>query len=263
MLLLPKSNKMNLWTERLKIFEEEALQYAGRISVEDFVHSTYLSFKHQYFYGESPKTGCSTIKKVLIQAELGRRIDFGNPEFIHFREFNPFLKIQQVGALQHYFKREDIFKFCFVRNPYIRLLSCYLDKIKRDKYQSQQIKTQLGWAADAKRIVSFEEFVDVVTGQAVEDMDQHWRVQYDQTYQSNIEYDFIGRFENFEQDFRFILGHLGIDPEAYFDVEVSHATQASENLEAYYSPALAAKVYQKYQIDFEYFGYNKELELAG
>lgn len=250
---------MSSWNDRYNIFQQQALNYVRKVSIDDFVHATYCSFHKKYFYGESPKTGCSTIKKVLIQAELGKRIDFEHLEYIHYREFNPFLKIWQVGDLEDFFQREDIFKFCFVRNPYTRLLSCYLDKIKQNKFQSQQIKIQAGLRPDTESTLTFDEFVELVIEQPEMFMDQHWRTQYYQTFQTNIKYDFIGRFENFEKDFLSVLNRLNIDAHQYYDAEKSHATQADEKITEYYSTEIAEKVYQKYRIDFECFGYDKSL----
>jgi len=84
---------MSSWTDRHEIFKQQAQHYAFQVPVRDFTHSTYCSLHKKYFYGESPKTGCSTIKKVLIQAELGRKVTFEHLDYIHYREFNPFLKI--------------------------------------------------------------------------------------------------------------------------------------------------------------------------
>ena len=67
---------MDGWNDRYRRFEEEAVNYVKKVRIQDFEHSSYCSLKHKYFYGESPKTACSTIKKVLIQAELGQQIDF-------------------------------------------------------------------------------------------------------------------------------------------------------------------------------------------
>ncbi len=250
---------MSGWTDRYTIFEKQALNYVDQVKINDFEHSTYCSFHKNYFYGESPKTGCSTIKRVLIQAEMGKRIDFEHSNYIHYREFNPFLKISQVGNLEEYFQREDLFKFCFVRNPYTRLLSCYLDKIQKDQFQNRQIKIQLGRRPDSQKEITFNEFVDSVIKQPVMFMDQHWRTQYYQTFQSNIDYDFIGKFENFEEDLFFVLDQLAINREKYYDVSNEHATNADELIQKYYTKDIAEKVYRKYEIDFEYFGYQKSL----
>ena len=250
---------MSSWSDRYAIFERQALKYCDEVKLDDFSHSVYCSLNQKFFYGETPKTGCSTIKKVLIQAELGKRINFENLEYIHYREFSPLLKIWQIGNLEDFFTREDIFKFCFVRNPYTRLLSAYLDKIVNDKYQAQHIKIQMGLSPDSKRPISFEDFVDVVIVQPVMYMDLHWRTQYHQTFQKNINYDFIGRFETFEDDFLFVLQKLGIDPNAFYDAERSHATHASKHIQDHYTPEIAEKVYRKYKIDFDYFGYSSSL----
>jgi len=237
---------MSDWNSRLDIFNQQAQVYLNGIKVDDFVHSTYCSFNKNYFYASTPKTACSTIKKVLINAEIDLNIEFEDSEYIHYREFNPFLSIRQVGPLNSYFQRVDIFKFCFVRNPYTRLLSCYLDKIKRNKFQIGK--------KEGKEI-GFEEFVDHVCSQEINDMDQHWRTQYYQTFQKNILYDFIGRFENFEKDFKKILDALNIDIPKFYATERTHATVLKE----FYTTEIQAKVFKKYRIDFESFEYSKEL----
>lgn len=150
---------MNNWNNRFEIFTKQASYYSSNVSVKDFVQSTFCSFKNNYFYASTPKVGCSTIKKILIESEIGHSVKFEDPSHIHFREFNPFLKIQQVGDLKHFFSRKDIFKFCFVRNPYTRILSCYLDKIKRQRPQIYQIKVQLGLNASEPAEISFKDFV--------------------------------------------------------------------------------------------------------
>jgi len=54
---------------------------------------------------------------------------------------------------------------------------------------------------------------------------------------------------------------LAIDFDKYYSVQDGHATKANEQLKTYYTPELAEKVYQKYKIDFDYFEYDKDLEL--
>lgn len=152
-----------------------------------------------------------------------------------------------------------MFRFCFVRNPYTRLLSAWLDKIQGNQFQKSAITQQLGLGEDVSQPISFEQFVDAVVAQPVINMDQHWRVQYDQTYQTRIEYDQIGRFENFQHDLIGIMEKIGIDHQAYYRREAIHATSAGEKVRTHYTDALAEKVYEKYRIDFDHFGYDQAL----
>lgn len=240
-------------------FKLQAFNYIEKVNVNDFVHSTFCSLNKRYFYASTPKSGCSTIKKILVQAELEKRIDFGSIENIHNREFTPFLKINQVGNLEPFFERPDIFKFCFVRNPYTRLLSCYLDKIKKNQYPTYQLKIQSGLHPNSPKIFTFGEFVDLIIEQPEMFMDEHWRTQYYQTYQTKIEYNHIGKFENFENDLFIVLEQLNIDPDKFYSVEKSHATNADKIIQDYYTQEIANKVYQRFRVDFDYFGYSSSI----
>lgn len=148
-------------------------------------------------------------------------------------------------------------KFCFVRNPYSRLLSVYLDKIQRSRGQKRQVLLHMG--KDPSQLnapVSFSEFVDVVCEQPIVNMDPHWRVQYYQTFQDGITYDFIGRLESFRQDIVTVMTRINKDFGRYLSEERRNATDAAELLGKHYTEALVRKVRAKYAKDFEAFGYS-------
>lgn len=250
---------MSDWMQRWNQFKTEAKPYHKHLRVDDFLHSTYISLRNKFFYAEVPKVACSTIKRMLICAEYGEKVDFGDFEFIHYREFTPLLTIRQIGSLDRFFARQDVVKFSFVRNPYTRLLSCYLDKIVGNAGQKNQISIQLGYGDGSDQPISFEEFVDAILVQAPMHMDPHWRIQYDQTFHQGINYDFIGRFERLEEDLRHVISLIGIDFDRYYEVTRPHITGANEKLKQYYTPAIQEKVYQKYKLDFETFGYDENV----
>ncbi len=248
---------MNDWMNRWEDFQKSAEPCLRYMTAEDLMHITHISLKNKFLYTETPKVACSTIKRLLIDAEYEGQVAMAEGESMHFREFSPLLNARQVGDFGAFLVRADIFKFCFVRNPYTRLLSAYLDKILSSKPQSRPVMIQLGYGLFSDKVLSFEEFVDAVVEQPVRYMDWHWRTQYYTTVQYGIEYDLVGRFENFEEDFRKAIGQTPIDFARYYQVVNPHATRANDLLEKYYTPALREKVYQKYQVDFEYFGYEK------
>jgi len=67
---------------------------------------------------------------------------------IHGREFSPRLRTHQVGSLDRVCRRPDFLKFCFVRNPYARLLSTYLDRIGNSKEQKIVLLRAMNLPAD-------------------------------------------------------------------------------------------------------------------
>jgi len=86
-----------------------------------------------------------------------------NKRNIHKREFSPLIKPSQVGNFDKFLNRNKLFKFCFVRNPYTRLLSAYFEKIKLGKSQKCSILLHMGkYPYNLNTEISFSEFVHVV-----------------------------------------------------------------------------------------------------
>lgn len=244
-----------------KAFALAAAKYCRHVPVQTFDYSVCVSTRYRYLFVETPKAACSSIKLTLQRLELDDP-DYAPPDFedVHNRNFSPLLKPSQLGSLDSFIARDDIFKFCFVRNPYTRLLSAWLDKIAGNRPQKAQILLQLGREpARLNQPVSFAEFVRAVAEQPVSMMDPHWRVQYYQTFQPGLTFDFIGRFESFDADFRRVLLRLRADGESFLTREARHGGAADERLAEFYTPELADLVRDKYRTDFEMFGYPAEL----
>ena len=63
-----------------------------------------------------------------------------------------------------------------------------------------------------------------------------------------------------EYNLRLELNYQRIDFRKFYEEVRPHATNAEEYIQKYYVPELAKKIYNKYRIDFEYFGYKEELQ---
>jgi uncharacterized protein YllA (UPF0747 family) len=87
-------------------------------------------------------------------------------------------------------------------------------------------------------------------------MNPHWRVQYHQTCQDTIAYDFIGRVERLESDLRKIGKSIGADIEAFYSPETRHNTNAAARRAEFLTPRIREKIRSKYEIDFKYFSYD-------
>lgn len=221
-------------------------------------YSVNISLQYKYIYVETPKVACSTIKLTLQRLELNNT-SFNREDFqdIHVREFSPLLSPKQVASFPMLVQDNRFFKFCFVRNPYDRLLSCYLDKISSGSHQKKKVLKALGYnEADLTRTVSFEQFVEVVAQQSVEEMDNHWRLQCAQVMADVIPYDFIGRFENFVEDFTFVGQQLCPEFDSYYVESRPHETAACSKRDAHYTPKLKRMIAEIYARDFCRFGYD-------
>lgn len=208
----------------------------------------------------TPKVACSTIKMALIKMELNEP-NMNTTFTMHNLTRSPFLTLKQVGNLNKFLKRKDIFRFTFVRNPYSRLLSAYLDKVVKNMPPKQNILKHYGknWKEHRDFFVSFDDFVDIICDMKVEEMDQHWRNQYYQTFSHTINYDFIGYFERLNSDLEILNRNFrGRLLHNMKSVQV-HRTSSSEKLNKYYTKSIQEKVYNKYEKDFEVFGYDSDI----
>lgn len=220
---------------------------------------TFISHKHRLIYVATSKAGCSTIKHTPMQAELERGdIRFAEMDDIHDRAAHPLETPAQQADFPALLADSGYFKFCFVRDPYVRILSAYLDKLvrRRDGFMRQTTLERLG--APQGYTPSFAAFVDLVQRVDPDIFDGHTERQTTRTLHGVISYDFIGRFERFEDDLRFALTRCGIDFDRYFYAEKRHASSAGAKLAQAYDRATAARVRDMYAGDFEVFGYSPE-----
>jgi Sulfotransferase family len=245
---------MSLWTE----FQADISGLHPHLPVSAVVYGTNVSLRYNYIYVETPKCACTAIKTALQRLEL-RDPDFSreNIDDIHSREGSPLLNPKQVGSFRQLILSPAMFKFCFVRHPFTRLLSCYLDKIQRNRPQKAGILRQLGLPDEKLDTpVTFEQFIRAVVEQPVSMMDPHWRVQYYQTMQAGIKYDFTGRFERFSEDVRVLAERIAPEFAVCLPREHHYATSAAADTAKYLTGDLRDVIYRKFQLDFEFFGYS-------
>ncbi|MGV6820321.1 MAG: sulfotransferase family protein [Parvularcula sp.] len=215
---------------------------------------THRSPKSKCIFFEVPKTGCTTIKRVLQLAENPalRSMQLGE---VHDRAKSP---LQNISASPDLFlaelKNPDVLKFSFVRNPYTRALSGYLDKIIANDWEWSRRAASFGREIDDKP--TFVEFLRFVDQQPPKDRDVHWTEQHLLVGSTDLRLGFIGRFENFRDDFQIICAALDLCvPFGELRSGRSHATNASAKLREFYDGQAINLVQKIYGGDFERFGY--------
>jgi hypothetical protein len=243
-----------------------------------------LSQKYRYLYVETPKVACTTIKAFLQGAE-GRVISNQNFDEVHERDKSPLSKPdKRPDLLFDLLESDGAFRFTFVRNPYTRLLSAYLNKIRRKPaeeaiaYRSSRLQ-QLGQpitgdlallnaqALESHRRqrlhslslptdsdISFKEFVESLAQADPATMDAHWRPQTLLTAHAHIDYHFIGRFETFEADLTRVANRLNIEHNLKFK-PTPHRTDSDKRANDYYTESLRKAVARIYRDDFKMFDY--------
>ncbi|MCI5044899.1 MAG: sulfotransferase family protein, partial [Aquisalinus sp.] len=144
----------------------------------EFNYNCHISLKHRFAYFETPKVGCSSIKYAMMHLELeGFSPRITDP---HLTFYNmPTVKPYQLDTAHLYdvLFTDRFFRFSFVRNPFTRTLSAYLDKIKRPKRLAGSISRALGLMPGASTDMTFGEFLDFIIRTPAFQQDKHWRPQ--------------------------------------------------------------------------------------
>lgn len=134
------------------------------------------------------------------------------------------------------------FKFCFVRNPWDRMVSYYyFHRAGRG-------------GPSARRIIRFCEshtFEEFLFEYLNKDIWQGPQLAWMKSRNGKVEMDFIGRFENLADDFGLLCRHLDIEP-----VTLPHSNKTTHrDYEHCYSDASRRLVAEKHRVDIEQFGY--------
>lgn len=182
--------------------------------------STYLvDHAHRYVFCPVPKVVCTNLKKRVL--ELAGVAD--RHEHTGFNECSVHGDVHSCAARElalepaetNPLEDSSYFRFAFVRNPWARLVSAYLDKIGRlanDVVGTHRdlvfaIQDRHGRPHDLHRRVSFREFVTFSFGLPDDEMDEHWRPQW--SFLRGTHFDFVGRFERLEEHLDVVAARIG------------------------------------------------------
>ena len=214
-----------------------------------FLKTIHVSRTRRAVYVNNPKVACSTIKLALQRSELD------DPAYqpaisVHDHETSPLLTWPELtpGALSA--RLAESFVFSFVRNPYRRLQSAYVNKIVEPQ-KSGRPRQHAGFAAD--ELPSFDAFIRSIAARDPTRHNPHWRPQWINLSIDAIPYDFIGRLEAFRADWATVADRLRLDPEP------ERAGKTTRPVQAAYTAQNAALVARAYARDFEAFGYDPDV----
>lgn len=197
----------------------------------------FISHRYRFIYFEVPKTGTSSLKRLLTEHT----------------------DLTQMTTLHAFLKYPDYRRFAFVRNPWDRLLSCYLDKIKPDaNFENQHfqhgIPKKFHKYGVFRARMGFDEFVHAVAAIPDKFADGHFASQYRRLIlEGEIVIDHLARFENFREETNRFLKAIGLDEQ----IEVPHLrkTARPKSLAQYYNAETVRAVEKRYSEDIRLFGY--------
>ncbi len=233
----------------------------------DFHNNTNISLRNKYLYFAVDKVANSSVKNALFAIEYA---PVGKTAVTLYDErSSPLLSPYQLDddLLRTVLNSGNYFRFTFVRNPFTRLLSCYLDRICTQtsnprRYLNRYLKSHNISAEE----VTFEVFIRAICEQASPVQNSHWRVQYDDVLFERIDYDYVGKFETLWTDMAFVSDKIwgSVRPEMS-DSSVNKSpkiTNAGSRLAEFYTPELVELVVKRYEQDFRAFGYSTEITSA-
>lgn len=173
------------------------------------------------------KAGTRSIFRFFREAGVAMRIE--NGIFLH-------TKPNLIG---------EHLKFAFVRNPWDRFVSCFYDRVVD--------RNHFGFPSEEhQRMKNISDFLDFVENLDVERCDVHLRLQSALIDLNNL--DFLGRVENFDDDFPSLLSRLGL-PLPERSPRENASSRPSKNIEDVLRPAQIERVGKIYEKDIRLFGY--------
>ncbi len=253
----------------------------------NLAYETFVLPEQKLFFIDTPKAGSLKVKLILHKLFYGDKFEdwMTEPYYLHQREFlvdksrekgkvlKPIPNLLDLSVEELEEIHKTYYKFCFVRNPYTRLMSAY----KHRFLDTFQAKKQLGpllrycnmtrslLGQDAiEEVRSFDqlptwgEFIQSVSMAPIQAMDNHWYPQYYTVMYELFDFDKVGRLESFAEDMEEVLSSIGTSSkELGVDLaKKSNSSKASVDLS--YTEAQRKAVAEAYKIDFMTFGYPED-----
>ena len=183
-----------------------------------------INHKHKFIFIHINKCGGSTIDRLLGGGLFG-----GHKKVFDYKKLNPK-------------EFDNYFKFTFVRNPWDRVVSFYFYQMKRNWIYYPFDET-----------IPFKEFVKnwLIQMPRQTKLNTHPCYDWISDKDDNLQVDFIGRFENLQQDFNIVCDKIGIPQQ---QLPRKNATKHKHYTE-YYDDETREIVAEKFAKDIEYFGY--------
>ena len=228
-------------------------QFSILITKNKFNSEKLISNKYKFIYISVPKVATRSILTALHREE---KVDFNTKEISL-----PLFKILRDNQYSNYFK------FTFIRNPWSRIVSTYLDKIKNpDQKMKQAILLHYSKLTPGMSFQDFVLFLSKGVGKFDLTSDRHWLSQYKFITDKKGKFlvDFIGKIENLEFDWSKVCKKIGL-PEiklpylnSRFGWKVDKKKLESFDpfyYREYYTDKTRELIRARYQKDIELFDY--------
>lgn len=219
-----------------------------------FNDAVFVSPKHRYLFASNEKVANSTLRATFQSLECGGHLP---PHYKPFKRWTgPLLQPSDLRDFARTLANPAIRKFCVVRHPYTRLISCFRDKFEREPKGAgyRRKMRELGLPPDSR--ISFADFLYAVAKQDQRAMNSHWRIQYYNVFMDIIRYDEIVRYEHLPERLPMLVAQLYSAAAAASILSRHRHDQSSDELvDRYFTPELKNLAQQIYRLDFSAFDY--------
>jgi hypothetical protein len=224
-------------------------QYSGNIKITRADARGAISATDEFFYNRIPKVANSTIISTLARYSTARSGTELKVDAKLFFQRPAFASSKTARDIKHKY-----YKFVFVRNPFTRVLSAYLDKVVRQnsiRYRRWALKN------GQPQSPSFADFCRYLDGGGLYE-DAHWAPQVDCLLIPFADFNFVGRFETVDADLKQVVTHIFGDENPVLHLSGPPRTHAGDKLGKYYSEEESGTIARLYAKDFAMFGYDPE-----
>ena len=208
-----------------------------------------VSHKAQFVNFRIFKAANSTVVSSVYHAETGNVIE--SLVDIQLVKDTYYGKLSSLSQAQVKLVMDSYYKFTFVRNPFVRVLSAYLDKVIKNEAGKRDIIANFLNKPFGSEI-SFDEFISYLEMGGI-NQNAHWARQFDLLPIPLDKFDFIGKTENLSVDLPIVLYHI-FKKDCKIIAVREHATNANDVLNTL-DPETRKRIYNLYKIDFECFKY--------
>ena len=146
---------------------------------------------------------------------------------------------------------KDYFKFGFVRNPWDRFVSGWLNKVVKNNSLNFDETTH-------QEMQIFENFVSYCSTLDLGTCNRHFRHQHKLIDLNEI--DFLGRMESFNRDLGDVFRILDLPLKK---VPLKNKSEHSGNYHSFFTKETKSKIFEMYKKDIQIFGYTYDLDTRG
>lgn len=223
-----------------------------------------ISLLDNFVWVKNPKVASSTLDKTL-QAVSARNLGAVTHRPHSPIQHSVFIKPYQLAVpfIDEILNSDQYYRFTFVRDPYKRVFSAYIDKIVGNTKNKTQILRYSGEdTSDLTKEISFEQFVLALSEIDPTKMDRHWMPQNLITGAQYIDYAFIGKIEKFNSDIEKVFQSLQMEIDDYYSYYAPHKNSSGVHIEDYLADQATLDLINRiYETDFSLFDYEMRTDI--